>query len=184
MIRKAVIVVLTLGAVSNALLWCVCTVPHRPGPRDMALRGYWTSDPYLIRGCIVSASLSYRLANRRWNEAFWSSDVGIFRITCYSPHKCTSSFARHSYARYREFGGFGFNSGLTCCAKGRLGISFSADVPLWASSVFLATYPTIAFIRGPLRRWRRRKRGECVNCGYNLTGNVTGVCSECGMRIA
>jgi hypothetical protein len=43
-----------------------------------------------------------------------------------------------------------------------------------------AAYPTIAFIRGPLRRWRRRRKGLCLACGYDLTGNVTGVCSECG----
>ena len=56
-------------------------------------------------------------------------------------------------------------------------------VPLWMSLVITTPYPTTAFIRGPLRRWRRRKRGECANCGYNLTGNVTGVCSECGTKI-
>ena len=25
--------------------------------------------------------------------------------------------------------------------------------------------------------------GHCRKCGYNLTGNVTGVCSECGERV-
>ena len=54
------------------------------------------------------------------------------------------------------------------------------ELPIWFPTILFAAYPTIALIRGPLRRWRRRKRGECVNCGYNLTGNVTGVCSECG----
>ncbi|GJM24129.1 MAG: hypothetical protein DHS20C16_05440 [Phycisphaerae bacterium] len=29
----------------------------------------------------------------------------------------------------------------------------------------------------------RRRIGECVNCGYNLTGNVSGVCPECGATI-
>ncbi len=37
-----------------------------------------------------------------------------------------------------------------------------------------------AFIRGPLRRYRRRRRGECIGCGYNLTGNESGMCPECG----
>jgi hypothetical protein len=26
----------------------------------------------------------------------------------------------------------------------------------------------------------RRKRGLCVGCGYDLTGNVSGVCPGCG----
>ena len=56
------------------------------------------------------------------------------------------------------------------------------STPLWLVTVVLATYPTIAFIRGPLRRRRRRKRGQCLHCGYSLEGNVTGVCPECGEK--
>lgn len=59
----------------------------------------------------------------------------------------------------------------------------TARVPFGYLAAAFIVYPTIAFILGPLRRWRRRKRGECLNCGYNLTGNVTGVCSECGTKI-
>ena len=54
------------------------------------------------------------------------------------------------------------------------------NLPLWTVIVATATYPTIAFIRGPLRRHRRRKLGQCLRCGYSLEGNVTGICSECG----
>jgi hypothetical protein len=32
------------------------------------------------------------------------------------------------------------------------------------------------------RRWRRR-RGRCEQCGYDLTGNKSGVCPECGHRL-
>ena len=53
-------------------------------------------------------------------------------------------------------------------------------IPLWVPFVLFAAYPTIAFIRGPLRRWRRRRKGLCIRCGYNLEGNVSGVCPECG----
>lgn len=33
--------------------------------------------------------------------------------------------------------------------------------------------------------WRldRRPKAGCVHCGYNLTGNVSGVCPECGTAI-
>lgn len=56
-------------------------------------------------------------------------------------------------------------------------------IPLWAPFILFAAYPTIAFIRGPVRRWRRRRKGCCVKCGYNLTGNVSGVCPECQTRL-
>jgi len=31
---------------------------------------------------------------------------------------------------------------------------------------------------------RRRSRGHCDSCGYSLTGNVAGICPECGLRIS
>ena len=34
------------------------------------------------------------------------------------------------------------------------------------------------------RRKRRKERGQCHHCGYSLTGNVSGVCPECGTRLA
>jgi len=52
--------------------------------------------------------------------------------------------------------------------------------PLWAPLLLFSTYPAIALIRGPFRRWRRRRRGLCIRCAYNLHGNVSGVCPECG----
>lgn len=56
---------------------------------------------------------------------------------------------------------------------------------LWLTlhSALLATHPTIAFTRGPMLRWRRRRKGWCLKCGYDLTGNVTGACPECGARV-
>ncbi len=48
-------------------------------------------------------------------------------------------------------------------------------VPLWIPFVTTAI-PTFIF-------WRRDRRyppGHCVDCGYNLTGNVSGRCPECG----
>ena len=44
----------------------------------------------------------------------------------------------------------------------------------------LGLYPLFALTRGPVRRWRRQKHGRCVRCGYDLTGNTSGVCPECG----
>ncbi len=35
-------------------------------------------------------------------------------------------------------------------------------------------------LRSDYRRQRRRKEGRCLDCGYDLAGNVSGVCPECG----
>jgi len=56
--------------------------------------------------------------------------------------------------------------------------------------VWAAWIPIWPFVLGSLAltllAWRLRRRpppGHCPSCGYNLTGNVTGVCSECGHEI-
>ena len=48
-------------------------------------------------------------------------------------------------------------------------------IPLWLPFVAVAI-PT-AWL---WRRDRKQPPGHCWKCGYDLTGNVTGVCSECG----
>ncbi len=56
--------------------------------------------------------------------------------------------------------------------------AFRVFIPLWCIAPFVFI-PTFLL-------WRRDHRypdGHCRNCGYNLTGNVTGICSECGQPI-
>ena len=57
---------------------------------------------------------------------------------------------------------------------------FGAKIRLLA--IAFAIYPFMAFYCGPLRRWSRRQKGLCVMCAYDLTGNESGVCPECGER--
>lgn len=61
--------------------------------------------------------------------------------------------------------------------------SLESQVWLLVPFVLFSAYPLIAFVRGPLRRWRQGKPGHCVKCGYDLRGNVSRVCPECGERI-
>ena len=57
------------------------------------------------------------------------------------------------------------------------------DVTLLAALGVLPTVWLLARLR-PLVSRLRRPPGTCKRCGYNLTGNVTGVCSECGAPVA
>ncbi len=56
-------------------------------------------------------------------------------------------------------------------------------LPFWSWSVLFAAYPLFALNSNRLRRLYRRLKGRCGNCNYNLTGNVSGVCPECGMKL-
>jgi len=56
-----------------------------------------------------------------------------------------------------------------------------AIVPFW---LVIAVFCPIAFVQ-----WRRTIRelrippGHCPTCGYDLTGNISGVCPECGGKV-
>ncbi|HEY8748410.1 MAG TPA: hypothetical protein VIM11_10570 [Tepidisphaeraceae bacterium] len=60
--------------------------------------------------------------------------------------------------------------------------------PLLAAAAFAAlpvlwTGLTLNRARGAAIRWRRRIANLCAGCGYDLAGNTSGVCPECGMAI-
>ncbi len=42
------------------------------------------------------------------------------------------------------------------------------------------TVPYLLSVPSSLVARSRRRRGLCLKCGYDLTGNVSGVCPECG----
>ncbi len=53
---------------------------------------------------------------------------------------------------------------------------YSASLPLWIPPCLIAL-PSLALW------WRNRRNNGHCDCGYNLTGNVSGVCPECGKDI-
>jgi len=54
---------------------------------------------------------------------------------------------------------------------------WQCDIPLWV--IFLLSLLILAGLR-----WRTRiPPGHCLSCGYNLTGNTSGGCPECGEKI-
>ncbi len=55
---------------------------------------------------------------------------------------------------------------------------FPLHVPLLAS-LLVVVVPLLPF----LVKRRRLKAGLCIRCEYNLTGNESGVCPECGTEV-
>ncbi|UCC32453.1 MAG: hypothetical protein JSU86_09260 [Phycisphaerales bacterium] len=167
MIRKAIIVLLTLGAVGAIAAWVVSYTVRAEHPDQVAVAysygyDYWFVEPTdpSAEGWLRVAVSRGTLHLNRWN---------------YKASRAPSS------QRWRLLG-FAFKTGVY---RGRQPpYSFwLLEIPLWCPIVLFTTYPALAFIRGPLRRRWRHHKGLCLKCGYNLTGNVSGVCPECGTEM-
>jgi hypothetical protein len=53
-------------------------------------------------------------------------------------------------------------------------------LPVWLIVVLLLVYPIRATLWGPILERRRRRRNQCLNCGYNLIALIEPRCPECG----
>ncbi len=74
------------------------------------------------------------------------------------------------------------------CRYHLLGFGFDPDrgqprvvVPWWFVFALTALYPAWRLSRWSIRH-RRRRRGECVHCGYDLRASSGAACPECGLE--
>jgi len=162
MIRKVVIVLLTLGAVGTGATGVVVGSGYLHWGQD------WRSGE--------PATAGYRYTWVRWGVSrnivvshvkYLDAPATPWRKRWFGP-----GWIYQTEVALNPLSGFYYRSW-------NIAVSFVIPIVIF---VFAAAYPTIAFIRGPVRRWRRRRKGLCLKCGYNLTGNVSGVCPECGHR--
>jgi hypothetical protein len=83
------------------------------------------------------------------------------------------------------WGPFGWNelprpfTGMYSGTRPPDGIIRSFFFPVWLLFSALALLPALKLL-GLVVRVRRKARFNCIECGYNLTGNTSGVCPECG----
>ncbi|GMU20715.1 MAG: hypothetical protein AMXMBFR13_08110 [Phycisphaerae bacterium] len=54
-------------------------------------------------------------------------------------------------------------------------------LPLWIPVVGLGVAVVFLMARARRQHYRRKRSGLCQNCGYDLAGNTSGVCPECGI---
>jgi len=86
----------------------------------------------------------------------------------------------HSIGVEPSLGGIGFRPPIVQRVRLPANVTYRfVELPLWIPLLIVAT-PT-AFLW-----YRDRARippGHCQHCGYDLTGNISGQCSECGKPI-
>jgi hypothetical protein len=153
MIRKAIIILLTLGGVGVLVV------------------GVWS---------LMTVGMGRNLT--LWHSAHWTLDVEVYKGHI-GVHSATSfaGSAKDGVAFQWSYMRFGYHRAYFSNASVQ---ARRVYFPFWAVVLILGAYPAIALIRQPARRRRyRREHGLCVKCGYDLTGNVSGVCPECGAEV-
>jgi len=169
MIRKIVISVLTLLALAVGAAW---VLPH-PGLR--------LGD---IEPCEVTAWVVRR---SRWSLGA-TLRIRIFQVdyhrkTWLEPVTELVSYSHHGppIPRYGPFLGLEFSRSVSEMDSNIYKIT-RAKIPLVHLFIIFAAYPTLVLIK-TIRGRHRMKPGHCWKCAYDLTGNISGVCPECGTTI-
>ena len=198
MIRKAIIVLLTLGAVGVAVLGVatyfepyVWEASAEPGPKVLLpeppravtvhsgtieyrhLRFSKVAPPTLVQGPFWHEGPNWQAGGFAFSSGLYLRILGIKdALGNQLPGEDVLSTVPAEYIlRHGE------SSAIVALQNLRV------QAPLWFLVLRFAAYPALAFIRGPLRRWRRRRKGLCAKCGYNLTGLTAPRCPECGTEI-
>jgi hypothetical protein len=120
-----------------------------------------------------------------WGMSLATGWLGIYGR--YSAVECVDGVLTFAWSDDLGFlQGFWFHYGRPRSAfefrKVSLGLdemsAYIISCPAW---LLVATGIAISMAIRP--RTKRQGRDLCVNCGYSLTGNTSGVCPECGERI-
>ncbi len=195
MIRKVIIVMLTLAAVGYGVVLVQVAIGSEDGIVKLAKADHAGLTLLHYRRCMILLYVKERAAPPRY-ERIEHEDGSVTTVRRGPGFENTITRLRgeeteRSYGSVLPPDGLGqihvvlryalaVRDRVLPFYYSKVPLGFVLMVPTWFPLVVLAMYPGTAFIRGPLRRYRRRRRGLCVTCGYDLMGNVSGVCPECG----
>lgn len=198
MIRRVSIVsVVTLFVLSMVAI-PTSYLPRRPVLReevmqsdDLTFESWFKAD---FRGPMSEMGLGMRLGVGEWQRLFLGIQAGDLKVAFASSPDLGQSWVplpdwsmggpiRLGTRRYSFESECWGPSGRTAR---QIRLQYAdvhfASLPLWLIAV-VTGLGSVWSLRGPLCRWRRRRKGLCVECAYDLTGNVTGTCSECGAKL-
>jgi len=136
-------------------------------------------------GYIYFADGLVRIYQYQADEAFYIRSVDDFRGIAFYRRVDDAPLlrVRHGHpwqVRKNELVVMHYNQGR------RTGFAFSLYGLRLRVSLVIAicmAYPVIAVLVESFRRYRRAAAGYCLICDYDLTGNTSGYCTECGAGI-
>jgi len=164
-------------------IWLVYRAPEPDGSqRQLSIetwRGSLLISPGFAKGEITEQRVPAFSEGYRQLTPHWRYMWGVIR---YQSPRTRLGFARdeHSFfvadpepvGKYATF----------VNVHAQQGKSTTYVMPLPIFCVLFAVLPSLS-VWIALRRARRIRRGRCPRCCYDLTGNTSGTCSECGTHV-
>ncbi len=184
MIRKAIVAILFTASLMVCFCWATSydNVTRQNWPQGLDSYTYYPNPQkcfYLtsLRGWVrvgkIQMNKPFRVPSANDRDGWMWFGLRTFPDPDLRSTRFGSVIFSHCGGLWYTFGG-PFASGTIS----------AISVPHWALFIILIAYPATACTCGLLRRRRRLRKHLCRNCGYNLTGNVSGKCSECGQLIS
>ncbi len=189
MIRKASIGICLTMVVGIGALWLASWLSWMSAGwrlTDRSWISYWVADGHFQASCFVAANLqdieSIHESESRRRAAFRSAR-GPLSSRIRMTELLDFNFFRSYWFNWKEPSAKWVNvdksqNQTVLTSKHSTQIGFS----LWLPFALFLIHPAVVFIRGPVRRYRRRKRNQCISCGYCLFGLTCNRCPECGVE--
>jgi hypothetical protein len=131
----------------------------------------------VLRGIVSVRRYETQTPLSRWDDPFKDHVNKAQRVWTRAP----ATEAARGYQPGGARGRLGF-SARTMPVRGVQWKGTEQDItfPLWPIALVTAIAPAL-WLKRALRDWRRRRRGLCVACGYDMRGLDGRRCPECGM---
>ena len=138
------------------------------------------------------AEKSWRDAPWAWRDAPWAWRDRVKYVESEWQYAGCPAFAFLRYFGVVRWAWAGFSSSRYDNTSGNAAVDKVTvhdryySVPHWFVTLILLGFPTV-YARSLLARYvcqRRVAGGRCRKCGYDLTGNTSGACPECGTSLA
>ncbi len=154
----------------RALVWCSIAGILVLSAPVVSVRGVWSSSTaaMIVVCLLVFVSLVSRSSRERVVFVAFGALTGAYLSWAWLMSRPGSGRAHESIVQH-----------VAVLALASTGTAAAAGAACWVSCRIMRL-----FLDRRARARRRRARAQrCTDCGYNLTGNTSGRCPECGLII-
>ena len=155
---------------------------------------------FWVRGYFAADSLHASYHAHPYVEVMGrTTHYRIAETTVTNGRGCIAVKTESDFSSHRPIPKFAMERGLSVSSDLRLlrprfswlGLEHATDSSFGTESIRVPTWMlVVVFSLLPLwresRRYAKRRRSRanlCIECGYNLTGNTSGTCPECGTKV-